>query len=106
MKADRLESAPSPKKKKNLIPSGSCISEGLNPMESPAPTSLSAPCAAGLGKLHNLRLSQPSGRTQGTGWFPGGARLGHFPKRDSTLRPHPGEPKAPLVHGFWPSGQA
>ena len=105
MKADRLESAPSPKKKK-LIPSGSCISEGLNPVESPEPTSLSAPCAAGLGKLHNLRLSQPSGRTQGMGWLPGGARLGHFPKRDYTLRPHPGEPKAPLVHGFWPSGQA
>lgn len=40
------------------------------------------------------------------GWFPGGARLGHFPKLGSTLRPHPGEPKAPLVQGFGPSGGA
>lgn len=105
MKADRLASAPSPKKTRTQRqlhlgrpqPNGiACADELIGPLR----------CRPGQVTQHNLRLSQSSGRTQGTGWFPGGARLGHFPKRGSTLRPHPGEPKAPLVHGFWPSGQA
>ena len=63
-------------------------------------------CGPEPGKLHDLLYSQPSGRTQGAGWFPGGGRLGHFPKRGSTLRPHPGKPKA-LSHlrlwAEWPA---
>lgn len=81
--------------------------QGLNPKESLLQAGISATSAAGrsLGKLHNLRFSAPSDRTR-AGWFPGGARLGHFPKLGSTLRPHPEKPMAPLVQGFGPSGQA
>lgn len=88
-KGDRLD--PTPPRERLSYPSQQHI-QSLDPQGSPSLAGLSAPSAASwsLGKLYHLRFSQPSGRTQGAGWFPGGARLGHFPKLGSTLRPHPG----------------
>lgn len=73
------------------------------PQDAPLPTG--RPISR-LGKLQDLRLSQPLGPdNQGRGGFRAAPRLGHFPKRGSTLRAHPGKPTAPLVQGSGPSGQ-